>query len=63
MQSQEKRLVEDDYFALLNFGKSDRYDECQKAALRYTETIFWALEYDDTLWQVLYDHLTKAEIE
>ena len=60
MQSREKRLVEDDYFALLAFGKSDRYDECQKATLRYTETIFWALEYGDTLWQVLYDHFTKS---
>ena len=39
-----------------------RYDERQKAALRYTEAIVWDLECDDALWQSLYDHFSEAEI-
>jgi alkylhydroperoxidase family enzyme len=37
--SREKGLIEDDYFDLLNFEKADRYDDRQKAALRYTKAI------------------------
>ncbi|MBT5558828.1 MAG: carboxymuconolactone decarboxylase family protein [Proteobacteria bacterium] len=62
IQSREKGLVEDDYFDLLNFEKSERYDSRQKAALRYTEAIVWDLECDDALWAALNEHYSEPEI-
>lgn len=62
VQSAARGLVEDDYFDLLNFEASDRYDARQKAALRYTEAIVWDLETDDALWAALYEHFSEPEI-
>ena len=62
IQSAQKGLVEDDYFDLLNFEKSTRYDDRQKAALRYTEAIVWDLECGDALWDALYAHYAEPEI-
>lgn len=62
IQSRTKGLIEEDYFDLLNFEKSKRYNARQKAALRYTEAIVWDLECNDTLWDDLYKHYTEAEI-
>jgi alkylhydroperoxidase family enzyme len=62
IQSREKGLIEDDYFDLLNFEKADRYDDRQKAALRYTEAIVWDLECGDALWEALYQHYSEPEI-
>ena len=62
IQSAKKGLVEDDYFDLLNFEKSVRYDDRQKAALRYTEAIVWDLETDDGLWAALNAHYSEPEI-
>ena len=39
IQSRQKGLIEEDYVDLLNFENSERYDDRQKAALRYTQTI------------------------
>lgn len=62
VQSAQKGLVEDDYFDLLNFEASTRYDDRQKAALRYTEAIVWDLETDDALWAALNAHYSEPEI-
>ena len=62
IQSRDKGLVEDDYFDLLNFESSTRYDARQKAALRYTEAIVWDLETDDALWAALNEHYAEPEI-
>ena len=62
IQSKNKGLVEGDYKNLLNFEKSDRYNEKQKAALRYTQAIVWDLECDDSLWEQLYQYFSEAEI-
>lgn len=62
IQSAKKGLVEDDYLDLVNFEKSERYDDRQKAALAYAECITWDLEATDELWQRLYDHFSEAEI-
>ncbi len=62
IQSRDKGLVEDDYFDLLNFESSTRYDARQKAALRYTEAIVWDLEADDALWATLREHYGEPEI-
>jgi alkylhydroperoxidase family enzyme len=50
MKSAKQGLVEADYKDLLDFEKSTRYDERQKAALAYAEAITWDLEADDALW-------------
>jgi alkylhydroperoxidase family enzyme len=62
LQSARKGLVEQDYLDLLNFEKSTRYDERQKAALAYTEAITWDLETDDVLWERLHAHFSEPQI-
>jgi len=62
LQSAQKGLIEQDYLDLLNFEKSTRYDERQKAALAYTEAITWDLETDDALWQRLKAHFSEPQI-
>ena len=55
-------LVEDHVLDLLNFEKSARYDERQKAALSYAEAIVWRLETDDAFWDRLHTHFSEAEL-
>ena len=55
-------LMEQQYDDLLNFEKSELYDERQKAALAYTEAIAWRLETDDAFWDRLHSHFSEAEI-
>ena len=62
IQSAKKGLIEKDYIDLLHFENNPRYDERQKAALAYTESITWDLEADDALWERLYKHYSEAEI-
>jgi len=48
---------------LLNFERSDRYGEREKAALRYTSAIVWnPADVDDELWARLRVHFTEAQI-
>jgi len=42
--------MEDDVKDLLNFEKSTRYSDRQKAALAYAEAITWRLATDDAFW-------------
>lgn len=55
-------LIEDDYKDLLNFENSTRYDDRQKAALRWTEAIVWDLEAGDHLWAELHKHFSEEEL-
>lgn len=55
-------LKEAQYDDLLNFEKSVRYDERQKAALAYAEAITWRLETDDAFWDRLYKHFSEPEL-
>src|SRR5687767_7856286 len=55
-------LVEDEVKDLLNFEKSSRYSEKQKAALAYAEAITWHLDTDDAFWARLYRHFGEAEL-
>jgi alkylhydroperoxidase family enzyme len=55
-------VVEADYMDLLNFEKSERYDERQKAALAYAEAITWDLPTDDALWERLHAHFSEPEL-
>ncbi len=55
-------VVEADYMDLLNFEKSERYDERQKAALAYAEAITWDVQTDDALWERLHAHFSEPEL-
>jgi alkylhydroperoxidase family enzyme len=62
VKAAQKDLVEDDYRDLLNFEKSSRYDERQKAALSYAEAITWTLDTDDAFWARLHKHFSEPEL-
>ncbi len=62
VKSRKSGLVEEDYRDLLNFEKSSRYDDRQKAALAYAEAITWDLPADDALWDRLYKHFTEPQL-
>jgi len=47
---------------LVNFEKSTRYDDREKAALAYAEAITWRLETDDAFWQRLRKHFSEPEL-
>jgi alkylhydroperoxidase family enzyme len=56
-------LIEQDYDELLEFERSDRYDERQKAALLYTSSLVWNPEgVDDALWAELRRHFSEEQI-
>ena len=56
-------MTEDDYSELLNFERSDRYDERQKAALLYTSALVWNPEsVDEELWSRLREHFTEEQL-
>jgi alkylhydroperoxidase family enzyme len=55
-------VMEEQVRDLLDFEKSPRYDERQKAALAYAEAITWRLNTDDAFWERLYRHFSEAEL-
>ena len=55
-------IIEEQVLDLLDFEKSARYDDRQKAALAYAEAICWHLDTDDAFWDRLYRHFTAAEL-
>src|SRR4051812_7327629 len=57
-----KGVVEDHVMDLLNFEKSPRFDDRQKAALAYAEAITWRLDTDDALWARLHRHFSEPEL-
>src|SRR5262249_8850288 len=61
-KSRNAGMVEEDYRDLLDFEKSTRYSERQKAALAYAEAIIWDLETDDALWVRLKRHFSEPEL-
>ena len=62
IKASQQGLREAQYDDLLNFEKSERYDERQKAALAYAEAITWRLETDDAFWDRLHQHFSEAEL-
>ena len=62
VKSARAGLVEDDYRDLIDFEKSTRYDERQKAALSYAEAITWDLPVDDAFWARLKQHFSEPEL-
>ncbi len=55
-------MVEDDVMDLLQFEKSKRYDERQKAALAYAEAIAYRLDVDDAFWDRMHRHFSEPEL-
>ncbi len=47
---------------LVNFEKSTKYSDREKAALAYAEAITWRLETDDKFWERLYQHFSEPEL-
>jgi len=62
VKSRNAGVVEADYKDLLNFEKSTRYNDRQKAALAYAECITWDLAAEDALWDRLHKHFSEAEL-
>ncbi len=62
IKSAKAGVVEEDYKDLLNFEKSTRYNDRQKAALAYAEAITWDLAADDALWDRLHKHFSEPEL-
>jgi alkylhydroperoxidase family enzyme len=61
-QAAGQGLREAQYDDLLNFEKSERYDERQKAALAYAEAITWRLTTDDAFWDRVNANFTEPEL-
>ena len=55
-------LIEDQVLDLLNFEKSTRYNDKQKAVLAYAEAIVWHLNTDDAFWDRLHKHFSEPEL-
>ena len=47
---------------LMNFEKSAKYGERQKAALAYAEAIVWRTDTDDAFWERMYRHFSEPEL-
>ncbi len=47
---------------LLNFERSDSYDDRQKAALAYAQAIAWNESDRDGLWERLHTHFSEPEL-
>ena len=58
----EAGLKETHYDDLINFEKSVKYNERQKAALAYAEAIVWRLDTDDAFWQRMHMHFNEPEL-
>ena len=55
-------LQEAHYDDLINFEKSIKYDQRQKAALAYAEAITWRIDTDDAFWERMTRHFTEPEL-
>lgn len=55
-------VTEAHYKDLLNFERSDLYDDRQKAALSLADAITWDRSTDDAFWQRLYAHFSEPEV-
>jgi alkylhydroperoxidase family enzyme len=55
-------MMEDDVKDLLNFERSARYSDLQKAALAYAEAITWRLNTDDAFWERMHRHFNEPQL-
>ncbi len=62
MKAAGQGLKEAQYDDLLNFEKSTKYGDRQKAALAYAEAITWRLSTDDAFWERMHRHFSEPEL-
>jgi alkylhydroperoxidase family enzyme len=62
IQAFSGRLEEAQTDDLVNFEKSPKYSEREKAALAYAEAITWRLDTDDRFWERLHRHFSEPEL-
>jgi alkylhydroperoxidase family enzyme len=62
MKAARLGAVEEDYRDLLDFEKSTRLSDRQKAALAWAEAITWDLPATDALWSRLHAHFSEPEL-
>ncbi len=62
IKASKEGVEEADYWDLINFESSSRYDERQKAALSYAEAITWDLQTDDAFWARLHKYFSEPEL-
>lgn len=62
MKGAREGLQEAHYDDLINFEKSTKYDDRQKAALAYAEAITWRIDTDDAFWERMYRHFSEPEL-
>src|ERR1700746_3119568 len=55
-------VIEEHVLDLLNFEKSTKYNERQKAALAYAEAIVWRLDTDDAFWERMHRHFSEPDL-
>ena len=55
-------VIEDHVKDLLDFEKSAKFNERQKAALAYAEAIVWRTQTDDAFWERMVRHFSEAEL-
>jgi alkylhydroperoxidase family enzyme len=55
-------VIEDHVLDLLNFEKSTKFNDKQKAVLAYAEAVVWHLNTDDAFWDRLHKHFSEAEL-
>ena len=55
-------VIEEQILDLLNFEKSTKYNERQKAALAYAEAITWHLNTDDAFWERMHNQFSEPEL-
>ncbi len=55
-------MKEDDVRDLMQFEKSTRYNERQKAALAYAEAIAYRLDSDNAFWERMHRHFSEPEL-
>jgi alkylhydroperoxidase family enzyme len=61
-QAKAQGLAEGQYDDLLNFEKSPKLSDREKAALAYAEAITWRLESTDALWDRLHTYFSEPEL-
>lgn len=59
---QKAGVNEDQVDDLMNFEKSMKYNDRQKAALAYAEAIVWRTDTDDAFWERMYKHFDEKEL-
>ena len=62
IKGQQEGVREAQVDDLMNFEKSVKYNDRQKAALAYAEAIVWRTETDDAFWERMHKHFSEPEL-